>query len=94
MGPTHFQKVIKNAEPGLHETIEFDGVTYEFRMLDYSAVGGYAPMIIIDGITKERYKSDGYLVLNGHTFVTTWEKEYADYRNNWIYGSNLIITID
>lgn len=87
-------KRIVGVNQGSTMSMEIDGIKYDFRITEYSNVGEYAPILIIDNSTGNHYMSYGYLELNGHIFISKWEKVYADYRENWICSDNLIITVN
>lgn len=87
------RKIYVQANTATELFAEVDGVRYEFKLENYSNIDGYAPVMIYDVTNDERYHSYGYLELNGHVFITKWDKEYKDYRDNWICNQDLIIEI-
>ena len=78
---------------GYEMKAECDGIKYEFRIISYSNVGGYAPILVIDKTHDERYYSNGYLEINGHAITSKWNIEYDANRGNWICSRDILISI-
>lgn len=88
------RKEIKAADPGTPFTTKVDGREYEFKINDYSNIGGYASITIIDKETDNRYYSYGWAEINGHTFISKWDYIWDDLRENYRTTDNLLIIID
>lgn len=74
-------------------SISCEGITYKIRIESFDSNGGYAPCIILDTSSGERYYSTGYIVINNHVIITKWKKEYDYDRENWICSKDLIVSI-
>ena len=72
---------------------EYKGIQYEFKILGYDNVGGYAPLLVVDKTNGERYYSNGYLEINDQVIISKWKKEYNANRGNWICSRDVIISI-
>ena len=88
-----YNEKVVGANPGGVTQINFDNNIYEIKIADYSNVGGYANVMIVDCKTGDTYFSDGYLELNNHVFITKWDTKYEPSRENWICSDDLLITI-
>lgn len=88
------EKRFVDINEGSTSTISYNGFTYDIRITNYSNVGGYAPVLIIDCKTFERYYSDGYIEINGQTIITKWETKYDYYRDNYECSRNLLVSIN
>lgn len=79
--------------PGVTIAQSIDGIRYEFSVLNYKNISGYAEVIIKDVSTGKTYHSDGWIEINGHIFSTRWNSEYNPLREQWQCGRDLIIEI-
>ena len=52
---------------------EYKGIQYEFKILGYDNVGGYAPLLVVDKTNGERYYSNGYLEINDQVIISKWK---------------------
>ena len=89
-----YMKTFVSVSPGEITKITLDNnVTYKIIVESYSNTDGYAPVIITNMKNQTVYQSNGYIEIDGHVFITKWKREYSDYRDNYIYGSDLIVNI-
>lgn len=87
------EKIFVAPNAGCTLSIDYKGIHYEFRLLGYDNVGGYAPILVIDCTNDERYVSNGYLEINNHVIESRWKMEYNSNRGNWICSKDIIISI-
>lgn len=85
---------LKAATSGKAFSAKVGDRVYEFKINDYSNIGGYASITIIDKETNNSYYSYGWIEINGHTFISKWEYEWDDLRENYRTNDNLIIIVD
>lgn len=87
------EKLFVAPNAGCTMNIDYGGIHYEFRILGYNNICGYAPLLVIDCTNNERYVSNGYLEVNDHIIESKWKVEYNANRDNWICGRDIIISI-
>jgi hypothetical protein len=87
------KKTFIEAKYGQRPSITVDGVKYEIAVQEYVSNSGYAPVIIINAETEERYQSYGSIDINGHTFITKWGVDYDYNRLNYVGSHDLIVEV-
>ena len=58
--------------PGVTIAQSIDGIRYEFSVLNYKNISGYADVIIKDVSTGKTYNSDGWIVISGNIYYIRW----------------------
>lgn len=79
---------------GPEAKITYKGIEYEFKLTVFDNIDSYANIMVVDKTHDERYMCYGYLEINGHRIQAKWEREYDNYRDNWVCTKDLVITIN
>jgi hypothetical protein len=56
-----------------------DGKKFVFHKLSDENIGGYCTILIHDLSTDMRYRSTGYLEVNGHIFISKLKDDFKSY---------------